>query len=357
MTNSIKTPLQTLNQAREEELPKQKVRLKKNKKELSGIRLQPRDFEILRILYEYKFADSHLIFELLGDHCRAAEERGRHHKGIILKRLRQLFNHGFVQRPIRQIVQTYQTHPGAESIYAGSDPIIYSLGDKGLLTLGDYLGEDLSSFISLFRNDRYRSLQFLKHTMMRNRFRAAIELAVEKRKPHIQLDLWKGTQIELSDSVPMKAESREAAREKKTVALIPDDFFTLQVGGKKRHFLVEAELSKKNNTRTKQKMRVYYEYCIRQRSLLEKTHEISPNEGVQVLYLAPSWERRNNLRDLAIEADPRRKGSSLFLFASETDFDYRQDPERVFDPIWLTGKLAGLFDQNAETEPWVSLFD
>ena len=331
-----------------------RTRLQRHKKEISGIRLQRRDFRILQILYDYKFADSHLIFELLGNHCRSPEERGTHHKEVILKRLRKLFDHGFVQRPAHQPLQAYKAIPGSEGVYAGSDPILYSLGDKGLLTLGDFLGKDYSSFISLFKNDRYRSLQFLKHTMMRNRFRASIELAVEKR-PDSDLVVWKETQAELSDSVSLEIENGDGVREEKAFPLIPDDFFTLQIAGKKRHFIVEAERSAKHNPRTKQKMRLYYEYCIRHRRRAEKTHEIAPSEGLQVLYLAPSWERRNNLRDIAIKADPRGKGSSLFLFASETDFDYRQVPERVFDPIWLPGKAVDLFDRHGEAYEWMSL--
>jgi len=362
MTNSITAPpLRVLDQAKEEELTKQRIRLKrKDKRKIPRIRLGDRDYEILRILYEYKFVDSQMLIELLGDHCRPPNERGRHYKGEIVKRFRKLFDHGYVKRPVTQPLETYQiahgTEPHRKSHYAGSDPIVYSLGDKGLLALGDYLGEDLSSFISLFKNDRYRSLQFIKHTLMRNRFRACLELAIEQ-KPNIQLVLWKGTQMELSDSVFLEVETREGAREKKPFPLIPDDFFTLQVGGKRKHFIVEAERSKKNNARTKLKMRLYYEYGLGQRKLAEKTYGIHPNEGLQVLYLAPSWERRNNLRDIAIKADPKGNGSSLFLFASETDYNYRQDPERIFDPIWLPGKLAGLFDQNGEADDWVSFFD
>jgi hypothetical protein len=359
MPDAIKNPFHLLPVSEERGAATERTRLKrKNKKEIRPIVLGDRDFEILRILYEYKFADSQMIFELLGDHCRDPQERGKHHKLGILKRLRMLFDHGLVQRPATQVFETYQLTRGPEKArkthYAGSEAVVYSLGDKGLLTLGARLKADLSSFISLFKNDRYRSQHFIKHTLMRNRFRAAIELATRKRF-NVDLQTWKDMQIELADSVSFQIKNSQGDPEDKAFALIPDDFFTLKAGEKRRHFLVEAELTPKNRTRTKQKMRLYYEYCIRQKKIAEEKYKLTPNDGLQVLYLAPSWERRNNLRDIAIEADPRGKGSSLFLFVSVSDFDYRQDPERVFDPIWLPGKRADLFDQSGEAYEWMSL--
>lgn len=86
------------------------------------------------------------------------------------------------------------------------------------------------------------------------------------------------------------------------------------------------------NERFLSKMKSYWQYW---KSGKHKTQ--LGIENFRVLTVTKSEERKENLRRITKEADERKAGSSMFLFASEERFT-PEDPLTIFAPIWQSPK-------------------
>src|ERR1041385_7407889 len=84
----------------------------------AGFTLMPRDEEIILTVARHKFIRSYSIIDLLlAKHPGTSEDK-------ILRRLRLLFDAGYLLRPLAQ-VETYKAG-------AGSRPHVYTLGNRGI---------------------------------------------------------------------------------------------------------------------------------------------------------------------------------------------------------------------------------
>ena len=87
---------------------------KRDRENIKGLVIQPRDVNILKLIHDFRFINSHQIYAL----ADGSDD-------VILRRLQKLFHHGYIDRPRRQII--YGMH--------GSNPMIYGLGNRGAYCL------------------------------------------------------------------------------------------------------------------------------------------------------------------------------------------------------------------------------
>ena len=110
----------------------------------------------------------------------------------------------------------------------------------------------------------------------------------------------------------------------------PDGFFTIQHRGQLHHFFLEADRSTMTNTRYFAKLRAYWLWW--KQGGHQRTLNIA---NFRVLTLTISEKRNQNLRALAKQADDRKQGTTMFLFACEKSFSL-EDPATILKPVWQT---------------------
>jgi len=94
------------------------------------------------------------------------------------------------------------------------------------------------------------------------------------------------------------------------------------------HFFLEANRSTMESERFLKKMRAYWQWW------QEEGHKKKFNISVfRVLTITISEERKENLRKITKKADERERGSEMFLFACQKDYNL-EEPESILKPIW-----------------------
>lgn len=258
------------------------------------LRIQPRDVALIRDLASFHFLNTAQILALHPGSKRNLQQR-----------LSLLFHLGYVERP-----------PSQKENALPSDFLVYSLGKKGaFLAFADK--RDIQTWVRI--NAKISSPN-LEHALMISQFRTALTLALQKRGG--QITRWFQGH-DLKDTLTMKG---------KSPAIVPDGFFTIEVDDGLWHFFLETDRSTMSHHRFLTKMRVYWNWW------REKTY----NDWLgitkfRVLTIADTEGRKENLRATTKDADTRREGSNLFLFACEKDYSF-QKPEAVLSPIWLSAR-------------------
>jgi len=271
-----------------------------------NFQLQERDFNIVRLIYDYRFLNSEQI---------AALTAGSNQ--VILRRLQKLFHHGYLERPISQIVFS--------NALFGHQKMVYGLGSKGADLLAWVLKIDKGNLIWKEKSREVRE-RYLQHTLMISNFRACLDLSL-RNMSETEMPFWiREKAPELKDNVRFLQKNGRRRR----LPVNPDGFFALKSPNKKAHFFFEADRSTMTNTRFLNKLRAYW--------LWWKQGRANQKLGVKdfrVLTLTKSKQRRDNLMWVAQAADDRQKGSSMFWFASEQDISLHT-PKTVFHKIWTT---------------------
>ncbi len=254
------------------------------------LRIQPRDVELLRDLGEYRFLDTAQILALHPGGMRNLQ-----------RRLRYMYHLGYVERPASQ--KLFGKPAGF---------LVYSLGKKGaeLLARREPAGRKEATF------------PYLAHAMMISRFRSILSLALKKYPDKPELARWAQGR-ELKKMLAARGEATE---------LVPDAFFAIEHKGDKLNFFLEADRGTMTRERFLDKMKIYWRWWREKRC--------ERNLGItrfRVLTIAPSENRSENLRKTTKEADTRKEGSAMYLFAPETAFSLKK-PEAVLSPVWLSPK-------------------
>ncbi|GAG56075.1 unnamed protein product [marine sediment metagenome] len=276
-----------------QKIPMVKQRYKKfeRSKTPPKFRISETDLKILKDLANYRVLDTRHISEL---HSKVS-------KRTIQRRLKLLFHAGFLERPIKQFSQyKYPSH------------IIYTLGRKGAKFL----------FPSK-RTTKWRKKvksAFLWHSLMISNFRVILTLAL-KNKTESKLVNWQ--EENLTDSVYLEGER---------LPIAPDGFFTIEDKDDLLHFFLEADRSTMEGKRFLSKMRAYWQWW------LEEGHKKKFNISVfRVLTITVSKKRKENLRKITKRADDRRRGSEMFLFSCQKDYNLEK-PESILKQIWQSPK-------------------
>ena len=276
-----------------EKIPIVKQRYKKfeRSKIPPKFRISKTDLKILQDLANYRVLDTRHISSL---HPEVS-------KRTIQRRLKLLFHAGFLERPIKQFSQ-----------YKYPSYIIYTLGRKGAKLL--------------FPSERTTKLRkkvkpaFLWHSLMISNFKVILTLAL-KNKTESKLINWQ--EDNLTDRVYLEGER---------LPISPDAFFTIEDKDDFLHFFLEANRSTMQGKRFLSKMQAYWQWW------LEEGHKEKFDISVfRVLTITISKKRKENLRKITKRADDRQKGSEMFLFTCQKDYNLEK-PESVLKPIWQSPK-------------------
>jgi len=276
------------------------------------LQLQERDLEILRLIYQYRFARSDFITKLI-----KGSERN------ILKRLQKLFHQDYLDRIADRRIRTR----------SGSDKMVYALTRKGAELLSAELGLQVSKLNWAYKN-RAVTDGYVKHALMINKFRTILTLACNADKG-ASFIFWKesrgtGKNIDRKLSGNVTVELGQGRAQK--IRIVPDAFLKLEDPNYEHFLYLEADRSTMATHRFLRKLKGYWTWW-KDKGCQQK-HGI---EHFRVLTITQSHQRRDNLKRTAIKANPGRGGSGMFWFACQKDFTL-EDPASIFKPIWLTAK-------------------
>jgi Replication-relaxation len=268
---------------------------------VAGIKLTPRDLEVLRAVHRHRLLRSTHLIALAGGSPQTT-----------LRRLQLLFHHGYLDRPAAQLDWYAQ----------GSEPMVYALGNRGAAVLaaeGERGG-------ALRWESRNVSRQFLRHTLAVAEVMVAFEVAcrdtegVEFMRPEEILAAAPEPTRRLRLPFRWQVEVQKAGMLHK-LGVEPDRVFGLRFEGKPNHrqlayFVLEADRSTMPVTRQslgqtsfRRKLLGYRETW---RQGLHRTHLGIPN--FRVLTVTTSEER---MRHLVAECRSLSAGTGLFLFAAQ----------------------------------------
>jgi len=280
-------------------------KFKRTRGERPSLKIQPRDIQIVKLVYDHRFLSS--------DQIRALSDGSEQ---VISRRLQKLFHNGFLDRPPQQF-----------SFTAGSNTMVYGLGDKGADILSTEFGIDRGKITWRTKNYEAKT-RYLNHTLMISNFRVCFTLAF-KETQKAKLLFWNQNKLgDLKDHVFIKDDKK---KEPIKAPVEPDSYFAiLHPNGKKSYFFLEADQSTMDNRRFFRKIKAYWHYW--KQGGHTKKYDI---KGFRVLTLTKSTQRADNLRKASRLADDRQVGSVMFWFTSEKHYKLEQ-PESVLRSIWQT---------------------
>jgi Replication-relaxation len=288
---------------------------------VATMRLTPRDQEILRLVRRFRFVSSAHICSLIPGSPQQ-----------VLRRLKLLYHHGFLERPRAQIDYYHR---------GGSRHMVYGLGSKGAA----FLLRDLDPGIAHVRwgeKNRSAGRIFLEHALLVSDVMVAIELACRKTG----IRLLTGRELAVADKTtgkrrPFRWQVKMSNRLK--LGVIPDYVFALdfkdQSGTVNRaFFFLEADRAtmpviRKNLSQTSfyRKLRAY------EATWSQSIHQTQFGfHRFRVLTVTTSTERVKSLVDACSELE---RGQGLFLFA---DRKILEKPGDIFLAVWQSGKQGQL---------------
>jgi hypothetical protein len=256
------------------------------------LRIQPRDVALLQDLASYRYLNTEQILALHPGGLRNTQ-----------KRLRYLYHLGYLDRPPEQATAKLPTYH-----------IIYGLGEKAAELIGG--AEERAVKTRLAAKEVSPNIP---HALMISQFRIVLSLALARTGKILR---W-SQGYELRDLLKIKGQAP---------SLVPDAFFVLETQEGQWFFFLEADRSTMPSHRVLEKLKTYWEWY------RNKTYEkIFDMPYFRVLTITENNGRRDNLCHTAKEADTKRTGSNLFIFACEKDYSLKK-PEAVLSPIWLSAK-------------------
>lgn len=265
------------------------------------LRLQERDIQILKTVYDYRFLQT--------DHIQALLPGSR--EGI-RRRLQKLYHNGYLERFFLPL-----------PLGVGSSKAIYTLDKKGaqlLIKSFGYEPERLRWHIKQTKT----GANYLQHALMISNFRATLTMAVNSQ-PDLELLFWKQGK-ELRDYVEIRDERGRRIR----IPVVPDAFFGLKDKRGRMYFFLEADRGTMTMSRFLRKMRGYWIYW--KRGLHTKRYHI---RNFRVLTVTNSQKRVENLARVTQKADDRKQGSKMFWFTHDKQIRL-DDPQSIVGAIWKT---------------------
>jgi hypothetical protein len=261
------------------------------------LQIQPHDLALLKDVSEYRLMNTEQIASL-------------HHRGLrnLQRRLYKLFHAGYLSRPKQQETQL---------LFSGS--MVYGIGTRAVEVL--YAGAERREKLAQIRIDEKTTLPHISHTLMISRFRALVSLAFEKERD--------SSLVRWEDAHALKA---LLAPRGGRAELVPDGFFIIKTPRGKLGYFLEADRASEWKGTFLEKMKIYREWY--------RTESCREKIGIakfQVLTITESAKRRDVLRKITKQTDPKKEGSLIFLFATEHEFSLVR-PDSLFAPIWLSPK-------------------
>jgi len=270
------------------------------------------DLEIVKAVAEFRLINSHQLQRLM--------RRGQWN---FKKRLQFLWQVGFLDR---------LEGPLAEAV-------VYSLGPLGLQLLEDTRsGFDRSKIEELKTQRRVRQDRnnvgnfFTDHQLLIGDIRIGLSLLPEDSG--VELTDWKPEGKQIQDTVRVPSPDGASSQVR---FINPDGLAELRVDNKERpyrHFFVEAD----TGSETVKSLSGHRDYFRKLPAYLEwfrgNGHKrLLGIDSFQVLTITTSEKRALNLAETAKLADPRGRGSLLFLFGCVHDF--LDNPSALLGDMWL----------------------
>lgn len=264
--------------------------------------LDPKDREILELVYEYRLLTSTQIGLLL---------EGSKRSSLKIK-LQMLFHHGYLDRPPAQVAWRI-----TKSL---SWDMTYAITPKGLKSLG---------IVSKYRIDsKNKNLtpHFMAHVRAINDVRIAVTLATRVH-PHLRLEFW----------IPEGRWQERITLNGQPKVIRPDGFFMVRDRSRPPEhqcfsYFFEYDTGSEDHGRLREKYRAYLALPEQK----ELQHPLFPNEqvrGFRVVFVAHSPERLNNMLQNIAELPLRNSQRRLFLFTTAQHIRPTA-PETVLGPIW-----------------------
>ena len=281
------------------------------------MQLTERDRTIIRLVHRHRFLSSRQIIALVGDSQLQ-----------VLRRLKLLYHHGFLERPRAQL-QYYNT--------PGTRPIVYGLSAKGGMLLKQELGD------SLLWSEKNRAIGqiFLEHALLVSDVMVSLELACRNR----------GIRLLYEDELDLPVDKQPFQWRVKipggmNLGVIPDRVFALeyqdQTGQVQRaYFFLEADrgtmpVVRKHLAQTsfRRKLLAY------EATWTNKVHQ--RHLGIPRFRVLTVTTIAARVKSLLEACSQLKRGHGLYLFADQSVL--KKD---LFSPVWhngKTGELSSLLD-------------
>lgn len=278
--------------------------------EIPPLRLTDRDLEIIRLIYRHRFLRSSHILRLV----QGSPQQ-------VLRRLQLLFHHGYLERPRAQLDYFHR---------AGSEPLVYGLGNKGAGVLRLDVPENLN-----WKNQSVGRL-FLNHAVLASDIMVALELACRSRSDVRLLDTGQLPLLENRFERDELFRWRVTLERRQQIGVIPDRTFALEFTQPKKSpalFFLEADrgtmpVTRQNTSRTSFQRKLHAYHATWKQDLHKTRFGF---HRFRVLTVTTSAERMQSMIDACNELDG---GHGLFLFAEAKTLSH-SDP---FSYPWKSGR-------------------
>lgn len=249
----------------------------------------------------------------------------------VLRALRVLFDHAYLDRPAAQLVSIPTEGPR---------PFVYALGKKGAQALRDF-GYQIDARLDWTEKNKRAGAKFIAHTLEIADFMVGLELAC---RAHGEIKLIREEEIIAAapertrlarEPLRWEAESVEQGR-RELWSVVPDGAFGLSFpDGTAAYFLLELDRGTipiaRNGTdhrSIRRKLKTYYDGWRAQRHV-----EQFGIKQMRVLTVTSSQERVHNMVS-AVRSITDGRGSNFFLFGDREALQVASP----LDARWITGK-------------------
>jgi Replication-relaxation len=278
------------------------------------IQLTQRDHAIIRQVQRHRFLRSWQIIALAGGSPQQ-----------ILRRLKLLYHHGYLERPRAQLDYYHQS---------GSRHIVYGLGNKSRAVLKPEPGFGFHQSRWSEKN-RYAGRMFLEHALLVSDVMVTIELACRKDG---------GVRLLHEDQLEMKAKDKPLQWKVKVqggmkLTVVPDRVFALEYQGQsgrsqRVYFFLEADRGTMPVVRRTLSQTSFRRKLIAYEATWTQNlhHSKLGIHRFRVLTVTTSAGR---IKSFINARSQLKRGHGLFLFADRTILD---KPAEIFAPVWQTGR-------------------
>jgi hypothetical protein len=279
--------------------------------EVAPMQLEERDCQIIRLVHRHRFLRSDHIVSFMGGSRQQ-----------ILRRLKLLYHHGYLERPRAQI-QYYER--------CGSRSIAYGLGNKG----GAVLRQLGMTVVSDSWNEKNHVIGrvYLEHALLVTDVMVAVELACRKRG-----DIWLLYEDDLA--LPMERQPfgwRVTIQNGLKLGVVPDRVFALEFSdasgqSQRAYFFLEADRGTMPVIRhTLSQTSFFRKLLAYEATWTQKIHQ--RHLGIQRFRVLAVTTSPMRVKSLVEACSQLKRGHGLFLFADKTILS-----DDIFSRIWQTGK-------------------
>jgi hypothetical protein len=279
---------------------------------VAPMQLTGRDRAIIRLVRRHRFLNSRQIIVLTGDSPLQ-----------VLRRLKLLYHHGFLERPRIQL--QYYDQPGTR-------PIVYGLSTKGGMLLKQELGD------SQLWSEKNRTIGqvFLQHAILVSDVMVAVELACRQR----------GIRLLYEDDFDLALVKR------------PFQWWVKIVGGMKLGVIPDRVFALEYTDGTGQAQRAYFFLEADRGTMpIARNNLLQTSFRRKLLTYEATWNYKVHLRQLGIHrfrvltvttiparvqtmlqaCSQLKRGHGLFLFADQSVLE-----KDLFSAVWRNGKTSEL---------------